>query len=417
MIEIQCTSCHTRYRIDERVLPDETPTFKCSRCGHVFSADPLPSRARREKSKPAEQEAAPPKTKPEQRPPEPEQQQPEPPPAEPPPTFSHEEADIRREAPADAVQTAADRPAPGATVPAPPHEQLFDRLSRDFARGDEPGHSGENLAFDFNEEPSAPPEDPDESVSMPPPDDDWQVGDTPSALDEPMARLKTRRGESRGIAIPPSQFTVPPAQPMIAERHFVPGAAAYLEPQGVSHSSAAFIGLFFLVAIGFGGLSLLLCGEPQASMRMLATAPILNRHFQMPILPATLVALSDVHAAYRTIKGGHAALVVTGTARNVGPRPLHAIQIAVDLLDGQQRELAGQTTWCGNTLAPTMVAEMTPHELEFLERLEPQPGFVLDRSKEAGFELIFVDPPAGVTNLRITVAKAEPPPPGPERRS
>ena len=40
MIEIQCTSCQTRYRIDERILPDDTPTFKCSRCGHVFSAEP-----------------------------------------------------------------------------------------------------------------------------------------------------------------------------------------------------------------------------------------------------------------------------------------------------------------------------------------------------------------------------------------
>jgi predicted Zn finger-like uncharacterized protein len=40
MIEVQCTSCHTRYRIDEQVLPEGTPTFKCSRCGHVFSVDP-----------------------------------------------------------------------------------------------------------------------------------------------------------------------------------------------------------------------------------------------------------------------------------------------------------------------------------------------------------------------------------------
>src|SRR5260370_31936752 len=46
MIEIQCTSCHTRYRIDERVLPDDTPTFKCSRCGHVFNADPIPAKQR-----------------------------------------------------------------------------------------------------------------------------------------------------------------------------------------------------------------------------------------------------------------------------------------------------------------------------------------------------------------------------------
>src|SRR5258706_16300643 len=43
MTEIQCTSCHTRYRIDERVLPDDTPTFKCSRCGHVFNAEPVPA--------------------------------------------------------------------------------------------------------------------------------------------------------------------------------------------------------------------------------------------------------------------------------------------------------------------------------------------------------------------------------------
>ena len=47
MIEIQCTSCNTRYRIDERVLPEETPTFKCSRCGHVFKAEPVPARPRK----------------------------------------------------------------------------------------------------------------------------------------------------------------------------------------------------------------------------------------------------------------------------------------------------------------------------------------------------------------------------------
>src|SRR5260370_6657551 len=46
MTEIQGTRCHTRYRIDERVLPDDTPTFKCSRCGHVFNADPVPAKQR-----------------------------------------------------------------------------------------------------------------------------------------------------------------------------------------------------------------------------------------------------------------------------------------------------------------------------------------------------------------------------------
>src|SRR5208337_4306920 len=62
MIEIQCTSCHTRYRIDERVLPDDTPTFKCSRCGHVFNADPVPARVRKPAPQAAETESEPART-------------------------------------------------------------------------------------------------------------------------------------------------------------------------------------------------------------------------------------------------------------------------------------------------------------------------------------------------------------------
>src|SRR5882757_6479149 len=62
MIEIQCTSCHTRYRIDERVLPDDTPTFKCSRCGHVFNADPVPAKVRKPDAQAPESESQAPRT-------------------------------------------------------------------------------------------------------------------------------------------------------------------------------------------------------------------------------------------------------------------------------------------------------------------------------------------------------------------
>src|SRR5258708_10361577 len=62
MIEIQCTSCHTRYRIDERVLPDDTPTFKCSRCGHVFNADPVPAKVRKPAPQATESDSQQPRT-------------------------------------------------------------------------------------------------------------------------------------------------------------------------------------------------------------------------------------------------------------------------------------------------------------------------------------------------------------------
>src|SRR5258708_12305002 len=62
MIEIQCTSCHTRYRIDERVLPDDTPSFKCSRCGHVFNAAPMPAKVRKPAPEAPERESQQPRT-------------------------------------------------------------------------------------------------------------------------------------------------------------------------------------------------------------------------------------------------------------------------------------------------------------------------------------------------------------------
>ncbi len=72
MIEVQCPSCQTRYRIDESVLPQDSPTFKCSRCGHVFNSDPrLARKPPIPKPKPAPAPAA--------KPPPPRQSAPEPP--------------------------------------------------------------------------------------------------------------------------------------------------------------------------------------------------------------------------------------------------------------------------------------------------------------------------------------------------
>ena len=42
MIEVQCTSCHTRYRIDEQVLPEGTPTSS-ARDAAMFSRSTLAS--------------------------------------------------------------------------------------------------------------------------------------------------------------------------------------------------------------------------------------------------------------------------------------------------------------------------------------------------------------------------------------
>ncbi|HLJ43546.1 MAG TPA: DUF3426 domain-containing protein [Candidatus Binataceae bacterium] len=231
MIEIQCTSCQTRYRIDERILPEDTPTFKCSRCGHVFSAEPRPKVSRRagaesargaamakaaasaspdptgadadapaSLSAPVGSEAVQPPSPPELRaaaPAAPEA------PAAPAPTRRPRQAGAagRRVAaePSRAATTTGDETRPPIENPEPPREdpgQDFhalgsqqdapqdpqqdprydtrELLQRRFAEiiGDKTDKPGKNLAFDFNDEPRSPDAAPDRY-----PEERWEVGD------------------------------------------------------------------------------------------------------------------------------------------------------------------------------------------------------------------------------------------------
>jgi hypothetical protein len=138
----------------------------------------------------------------------------------------------------------------------------------------------------------------------------------------------------------------------------------------------------------------------------LSNLPGVGGRFERPIMPAMRVALSDVHAEYRIMRGGRAALVVTGTAHNLAPHALHAVQIAAGLLDDRQRVIAGRTAYCGINLSDRMIAEMTPRELDFLQRLEPHKSFRLEPDGAARFVLVFSDPPRNARSMRIAVTKA-----------
>ncbi|MGH7779961.1 MAG: zinc-ribbon domain-containing protein [Candidatus Binataceae bacterium] len=419
MIEIQCTSCHTRYRIDERVLPDETPTFKCSRCGHVFNADP--GAAHSKKASVRDISSAPPRPQRFDSPPV----APEPP-------------EIEPEAPA------APEPIepPRAAEPAQPQAaepSTDDLMSRPFSREPDEQDEGGNLTFDFSDE--GKPGDLEDIPDAPMHAKDgaeWQVGEVPeeseiskdarssvgfvaaAAPPSPVALSRVdpprppQRANSEKLQFAQPRFTSAAAsggaRVASAERNYIsdrlPDDLAYIESRGAAHSAGWFVGVFFLVAVGFGLASMIICGAPVASARMLSQLPGFGARFTRPVVPATLVALRDVRAQYLPIKGGATALMVSGTAENVGNDPLHDILIAIDLLDGTQRQIGGQASYCGNGLSEKMVGEMTPREIEFLQRLDPQRNFAVASEHSAPFLMVFIDPPRKTATLRISVAKA-----------
>ena len=450
MIEIQCTSCHTRYRIDERVLPDETPTFKCSRCGHVFNAEPVAPRVRRPApSRPVDRPKPPrpqPAHEPDPQPELPKASAPEPAPgpspqpeASPGPEFTAQPENPPPPEPAARAEAAPQAEQPARATEPPPTEEE-NPLDRIFSR-ERPSdvETGENLTFDFASEPKPgehqAEEASDDGASHS--DDHWEVGDQADehmiAREEPSHRPLDEPAEGPSPAPKPTrtsqrQTEMPPIKEFHAPEFTaldddddddeerprrksgsapeIPDEVAYFAAQRTTHSSAWFIGLFVVIAILFGGVSLAVHVQPAAAVRLLSQAPRVGQNFQPPTLPAMLVALHDVHSDYQKVKGGQTALVISGTAENLGGAPLHAVLLAVDLLDDAGKQMASGATYCGTGLSANMIGEMTPREIEFLQRLDPQKNFAVQPSKTAPFLLVFIDPPRRVADLRIQVTKA-----------
>ncbi len=393
-IEVQCTSCHTRYRIDEQVLPEGTPTFKCSRCGHVFTFEPRPA-------KPAAPEPA------AKREPEP---HPEAAPAGDGEPQSIGGSERQSEPPAPSVLKPAVEPAASAAPRemAPPvasaakRSATDDLMSRTIRDSDPETDSpaGENLSFDFADEPleMGNAGQPEPAAEVPDDSERWSVGDDTS-FDAPVPEAVERKRAPRK-----------PRKDPAAEPDFIDDAAAPIYNHQVTHSSRFVLGLILLVAFGYGALTLLVRSAPAAAADALSRMPLIGDRFVTPITPARLVALRAVHADYLRTKGGHQALVITGIAENVGNDPLHAVRIAVDLRGGQ-RALASRSIFCGNTLSAAMVAQMTPHEIDFFQKLDPPKTFALEPAATTPFVVVFVDPPTGAARFDVMVADAIAAPP------
>jgi predicted Zn finger-like uncharacterized protein len=497
MIEIQCTSCQTRYRIDERILPEDTPTFKCSRCGHVFSAEPRQKSSRRAngegaragaagkstpRSSAAAAEVPPPAaaatgTGAEAAASAPPAEDPVPPPQSSPgssaaapapvrtsdPRPRQTDATSRRAAPEPPMATPPDPPPPPAPPPSaaetlPPtqakaqaedpvedqadHQQAEgpaevrygtrDLLQRRFQiYADEADKSGKNLAFDFTDElpsPDSTRNPPASSTSRREAEEKWEVGDT--AIPRPQrARPRSRirisdiEDDVEGDGSLDRSFGRNTVRDRLADRD-ADQDFDRIRPEEVSaeahrleqelrgrpyklHSAGYFLGLFAMVVLGFGVLTIVIQSAPTASAGLLSALPIVGNGLEPPISAAQRVALGQVQAQYAKLKGDQAALVITGTVENLTSTPLGAVQIEAALTASNPQPLRTQAVYCGNSLSSKMIGEMTPHEIEFFEKLDAPRSFTLAPQASAPFVIVFVAPPAGAGHFQLRVVRAQ----------
>ncbi len=451
MIEVQCPSCQTRYRIDESVLQD-SPTFKCSRCGHVFSGDPRMAKRASAAPKPR---PAPPAAKS-----SPQQQdapapQAAPPPSEPQarggasPRQMNAAADVppspqragstadlqsaqpdltqpRRDAPSadlhsdfarppqprqtgDAAATNTNyspppvtpsaRPAAPAPAPGRGESQADNPLARSF--GEEEHKPPENLTFDFADDAAEQQHHMGEAPEASEPEDRydrWRVGDAEAERIAQPPALGMGRYQARRAAISQASLRV--------DRASI--AAADAPEHDRVRSTGFFLGLFALIVICFGLFTFILGISPSLSRELLAHLPVIGSEFTPAPPRPSAVSLSGVHAEYRLLDGHRRALIVSGRAENRGAEPLHAIEVGVSLIDNQERPVLSQSVFCGDLVSPKIVSQMTPHELQFFQNLAPPKNFALKSGDSSPFFVMFINPPPNVINFHVSVLKAEP---------
>ena len=467
MIEVQCTSCHTRYRIDEQVLPEGLPTFKCSRCGHVFTFEPRKSRldGSRESATPKAQTATDltGASSAYSHPPDPAERTPGAPgrifrtgsPSSSESSGAASNSDISYRSPAEAYPshfqsgpTEDEEPAPETPeresvafdaprapkaeprpdgIMSPPRpvlspqprlkqdEEGYSRPIRPITGKDPDAASGENLSFDFSDEERGHdqggfPGRRSKSRATEPSDSDsekWEVGDdelAPSSVGSTDNELPGAE-----LARPRRKIRASDAEPEFSDdAEFVDEEAAPVYNRATTHSARFFVGLVFLVCAAFAVLTLLIRSAPEDSSVGLSYLPIIGDRFVIPATPAKLVALRDVYAAYQRSKEGQNTLVISGTAENIGTASLRIVQLTAALRDAQRRSLASETVYCGNSLSASMIGQMTPHEIKFFQKLEPAGTFALEPSGSCRFVAVFMNPPSAAHAYDVSVSQAVP---------
>jgi hypothetical protein len=140
----------------------------------------------------------------------------------------------------------------------------------------------------------------------------------------------------------------------------------------------------------------------------LSYLPVIGDRFVVAATPAKLVALRDVYAVYQHGKEGQNRLVISGTAENVGTASLRIVQLTAALHDAERRSLRSQAVYCGNSVSAGMIGQMTPHEIEFFQKLEPARSFALEPSASCRFVAVFMNPPSAAHAYDVSVSQAVP---------
>ncbi len=392
---IRCPNCSTTYKVDGSVLDAPKPSFRCSRCKHVFSVhvrlqldeeapDALPEATHTPETDPDRVPDAP---------------------------------DMPSGAPADAAhETAAD--------PQPVEGDLFPGAGDEEAREDDGVEGVDDVpaTWTTEETPPAPPGDPPTQsyredsenleaddkrpdAELPYPEFDPDTAEA-RLLDDPHTLAFEQEGgfkeEDTGGDRPrpdfeiDDDFLIPPKREAPAPP--LPDAKGSVVP------FVSLIGLT-LFAVGLATLIYMINPRPLDSLLRwipwYGSAVFDSKHYKSTVVFESLVS------GVRPVLNQTEVFVVSGKLVNRNDQSIRQVQIEAQLFDAEGKQVGRQVTFVGNAISAKIIADMSLREISLLQSLRPQSAYHIPPNGSADFTIVFPKPKEAVASFSCRVLAAD----------
>ena len=388
---IRCPNCSTTYKVSGSVFDAPKPTFRCTRCKHVFMVQ-----IRLELTDQGAPEAVEQETQPAGEAPEP---------GDPREGADRTETLDFEETPEDA---AFEDDLPEEDVP----EEDVPPLAAE-AEEDEPALPLETIGTETGSLAEEPVDiDVDEGVVRGDPDEagpsyrGFEIDTLETDLPEPPAM-----GEQADLA--DDEATADKRNPAFAvEDDFLSpptgeSQAAARKGRDARGSIVPLVSLVGLAVFAFVLVTVIYQANPQPLDSLISRIPWYgsavfdSKHFKRTLVCESLVS------GVQPVLNHNEVFVVSGKLANRNDQGVHQVRIEARLFDAKGKELGQQTTFVGNAISAKIIQDMTLREISLLQSLKPQNNYQISPNGSANFTIVFPKPETSVESFSCRVVAAE----------
>jgi predicted Zn finger-like uncharacterized protein len=366
---VQCPSCRTTYRVGDKVVTIPNPTFRCSRCKHIFIVRVKPGTSARRDSNLASPRSG--------------------------PQHSEEAPELSFSFPLERKETKEERDKKdfefieskeAAAIETPAH----DRSESSKLQIQEPSFVADDHASlrELEEYRSSIPKNDGLSFVLAPERVDY--GSTISNNAEGSLTI-VEENESfqtkdfpKGTDKPETDLPPPPLS--LEKRESLMTANSRPEQR---LSTLPYLTLFCCLLLFYSVLTFVNRADPETTEAIIKDIPLLgaslfkNNHLRQQI------DLQSLHSSFQAIPGSREVLVISGMALNHNPMSVRGIQVEGNIYNAEGREIERQVVWVGNAISPKIIRGMTPQEISDIQKLPPLKRFEIGPEETTSFAIVF----------------------------